>query len=106
MTKITRRGILAGTSMALLSRRTYAADPIKIGMPLALTGPSKIFVSPVVFHILMPAIELPFTVRVPVVKSRLPPTALISPEVGPDDAAQVMELVMVTRLELRFSIFC
>ena len=75
-------------------------------LPLALTGPSKIFVSPVVFHILMPAIELPFTVRVPVVKSRLPPTALISPEVGPDDAAQVMELVMVTRLELRFSIFC
>jgi len=39
MSTLTRRGILAGTSMALLSRRTYAADPIRIGMPLALTGP-------------------------------------------------------------------
>ena len=39
MNKITRRGVLAGASFAVMGTRTYAANPIKIGMPLALTGP-------------------------------------------------------------------
>ena len=39
MNKITRRGMLAGASFAVMGTRTYAANPIKIGMPLALTGP-------------------------------------------------------------------
>ena len=40
---VTRRGVLraglAGTSISVIGARTYAANPIKIGMPLALTGP-------------------------------------------------------------------
>jgi branched-chain amino acid transport system substrate-binding protein len=39
MNKMTRRGVMAGVSFAVMGTRTYAADPIKIGMPLALTGP-------------------------------------------------------------------
>lgn len=40
---ITRRGVLAATGAALatpiLSRRAFAAEPIKVGMPTTLTGP-------------------------------------------------------------------
>ena len=39
MNTITRRGVLAGASFAIMGTRAYAANPIKIGMPLALTGP-------------------------------------------------------------------
>jgi len=40
MNKITRRSALgAALAGSLITHRTHAADPIKIGMPLALTGP-------------------------------------------------------------------
>ena len=41
--RISRRDVLigglAGTSSILIGTRSHAANPIKIGMPLALTGP-------------------------------------------------------------------
>jgi branched-chain amino acid transport system substrate-binding protein len=40
MNKITRRATLgAALASTVIGRRSHAADPIKIGMPLALTGP-------------------------------------------------------------------